>query len=332
MNPEKNPSRHSFWNSRAWQFRPAEWRTLLVLGDFIVAVLALGIALYLWATGDHWLGVSIEFLRDRVPFWFYALPLVWLILLLELYDVHRIGDWQATVRGVGTAALLGLGLYLLVFFYFAGSPKSILPRRGVAGFVVAASALMLVWRHLIYQVIKNRQFVRRFLLVGAGRSGQELLEVFENMNPLPFTLVGVIDDNYPNLGKHIGKYPVLGGSNCLLDIVTEQYVTDIVVAISGEMRGQMFQVLLDAQEKGVEITRMLVLYEELLHRVPIQHLDTYWLLHSFGDEARVSGFYIIVKRLLDIVGGLVGVTAFLLILPFVGMAIWLESGRPILFS
>jgi exopolysaccharide biosynthesis polyprenyl glycosylphosphotransferase len=332
MNPEKNSSRHSLWSPRAWQFRPAEWRTLLVLGDFFVAVLALGIALYLWATGDHWLGVSIEFLRDRVPFWFYALPLVWLILLLELYDVHRIGDWQATVRGVGTAALLGLGLYLLVFFYFAGSPKSILPRRGVAGFVVAASALMLVWRHLIYQVIKNRQFVRRFLLVGAGRSGQELLEVFENMNPLPFTLVGVIDDNYPNLGKHIGKYPVLGGCNSLLDIVTEQYVTDIVVAISGEMRGQMFQVLLDAQEKGVEITRMLVLYEELLHRVPIQHLDTYWLLHSFGDEARVSGFYVIIKRLLDIVGGLVGVTAFLLILPFVGMAIWLESGRPILFS
>jgi lipopolysaccharide/colanic/teichoic acid biosynthesis glycosyltransferase len=77
---------------------------------------------------------------------------------------------------------------------------------------------------------------------------------------------------------------------------------------------------------------MLVLYEELLHRVPIQYLDTYWLLHSFGDEARVSGFYVIIKRLLDIVGGLVGVMAFLLILPFVGMAIWLESGRPILFS
>jgi hypothetical protein len=74
MNPEKNPSRHSFWNSRAWQFRPAEWRTLLVLGDFIVAVLALGIALYLWATGDRWLGLSIEFYAIGYPSGFMPCP------------------------------------------------------------------------------------------------------------------------------------------------------------------------------------------------------------------------------------------------------------------
>jgi len=40
------------------------------------------------------------------------------------------------------------------------------------------------------------------------------------------------------------------------------------------MQGSTFQILLDAQEKGVDITPMPVLYEELLGRVPINHLES----------------------------------------------------------
>ena len=41
---------------------------------------------------------------------------------------------------------------------------------------------------------------------------------------------------------------VLGTSENLLEITRDQHITDIIVAISGEMQGGMFQALLDAQE------------------------------------------------------------------------------------
>ena len=49
-----------------------------------------------------------------------------------------------------------------------------------------------------------------------------------------------------------------------------------------------------------------ILYEELLGRVPIQHLESDWLLRSFVDEVRTSSLYLIAKRLLDIVASVVG--------------------------
>jgi exopolysaccharide biosynthesis polyprenyl glycosylphosphotransferase len=318
--------------SQPWRLRPGERRTILVIGDLLAASLALLVSLVFWAYGDVWLGISLEFVRMRIPFWFYLLPFIWLVLLIELYDMRRAGDWRATLRGVATAILMGIGLYLLLFFTFTDPPRSLLPRRGVAGFVAAAALLTLLWRYIYIQLFTTSQFMRRMLLVGAGETGKKITKVIKGIWPPPFDLVGMVDDDPQKIKTKIEEVPVLGSSQELLEIIQTYGVTDIVVAIMGEMRGQMFQALLDAQEMGVEITRMPSLYEELLDRVPIEHLDADWLLRSFLDDARVNGFYELAKRILDILGGLVGVLLMLLLLPIVGLMIILESGFPVMYS
>jgi lipopolysaccharide/colanic/teichoic acid biosynthesis glycosyltransferase len=112
-------------------------------------------------------------------------------------------------------------------------------------------------------------------------------------------------------------------------LIEEQSVSDLIVAILGGMNGEMFQALLDAQQRGVEITRMPVAYEELFGRVPIRHLEADWLLRSFVDEVRVSEIYLLTKRLIDIAGALFGTAVLLAILPFAALATLVESGRPI---
>jgi hypothetical protein len=87
----------------------------------------------------------------------------------------------------------------------------------------------------------------------------------------------------------VDGFPVLGGSSDLYQVIQSTAATDLIVAIQGEMTGQMFRSLLDAQEQGVEITRLPVAYEELLGRVPIHHLEADWVLRSFVDERRVNG-------------------------------------------
>src|SRR5690606_20928124 len=107
---------------------------------------------------------------------------------------------------------------------------------------------------------------------------------------------------------------------------------DIIVAISGPMAPQMFKALLDAQQYGVEISRMPTVYEEVLGRVPIRLLESDWILRSFVDENRRSTFYDLVKRLMDLAGGFVGLLAFLLVYPFVALAIILDDGRPVIYG
>jgi exopolysaccharide biosynthesis polyprenyl glycosylphosphotransferase len=323
MNNAKRTSKSS-----PWQLRQGERRTILLIGDFLMAALALMISLYYWASSSRWL-TGLEFLEKRPAIWFYLLPLIWIFLMVELYDMHRAIDFGQTVRGVITAAIIGLGIYLL--FYFTSEPNS-LPRRGIASYLISVVALTLLWRWVFIRIFTAPALMRRVLLVGGGRTGELLLAIINDLWPPPFYLVGIIDDDLDKQGKEIEGLTVVGNHQDLLQVIRDQQISDIIVAISGEMQGGMFQTLLDAQAAGVEISRMPVVYEELLGRVPIRLLEADWILRSFVDQARASGFYILGKRILDILGGLFGSLVLLLILPFVTLAIMLDDGRPVFYS
>ncbi|MEN8172391.1 MAG: hypothetical protein ABFS03_05865, partial [Chloroflexota bacterium] len=211
--------------SHLWRLGLRERRAFLLVSDFLVAVAALFAALYVWASNGEWLGFSLAFLQERVESWFYVLPLVWLLLMVELYDPHRAANRKHVVRGVIAATSIGFMLYLVVYFA-ANSP---LPRRGVATFLGMVSIMTLVWRLLYIQIFTTSQFMRRVLLVGAGESGKTILRVINDLTPKPFELIGLIDDDPEKDGEEIEGYQVLGDSTKLLALIDTEKITDIVV-------------------------------------------------------------------------------------------------------
>ena len=311
------------------RLRPGERRLILLFGDLIGSVLALLIAIFLWAQGDQWLGFSLAFLEERIDTWFYLLPFIWILLLTEIYDIHRASRWRDTLRGVMVAAGISLGAYVLLFFF---APANSLPRRGVAVFIVAAFIFTLLWRSLYIRVFTAPLFTRRTLIVGAGRAGSALASIVRKVWPSPFYLVGLIDDDEEKLGSQVEGYPVLGGSTDLLHIVRDEHISDVIISISGQMTPELFQALSLLEEQGIEVTTMPVVYEELLGRVPIFLLNSDWLLRSFFDEAHTGSFFEIAKRLMDIVGGLLGSLVLLLITPFITLAILLDTGSPVIYT
>lgn len=294
-------------------------------GDFLAALAGAAVALGLWGRFDY-LGPTVEFIQARA-LWFLFLPLLWPLFMINLYDVHRAGSWRDTIQGVFLAAAAGAILYMVLYFLLGGS----LARRGILYFLSATLVLTLVWRAVYIRVFTAPALMRRVLVVGAGAGGRTLLEIYQAAWPKPFLLVGFIDDDPHKRVAGIEGFPVLGESSTLSDVIAACGATDLIVAIQGHMTGAMFQSLLDAQEQGVEITRLPVAYEELLGRVPIRHLEADWLLRSFVDELRVSGLYLLGKRVVDIAGAVIGLGVFVLVLPWAALAILLDSGRPIFF-
>ena len=319
-----------------WRLREGERRRLLILGDLLASALAAFLALALWAQLD-WFGFTWEFVRFRAGF-VALLPLAWIALLVNLYDLRRAASLRATFRAVLLAAGAGLVIYALIYFVLVrpatldpGDQTATLPRRGPLYFLALTTLFTLGWRWLYTRVFTAAAFQRRVLLVGAGEAGRSLLSVVQQHNPVPFQVVGLIDDDQQKRGQEIGGARVLGGSAELIELARREAVSDLVVAIQGPMNSEMFQALLDAQEQGIEIVRMPVAYEELLGRVPIQHLEADWVLRSFVDEIRVSGFYLVVKRLMDMVGAVLGLAVFILASPWIALAVLVESGRPVMF-
>jgi len=319
----ENKSRPSRWHLGA-----SERVLILLIGDSLMIAAALFFALYFWAAGDAWMEFSIEFITDRPPFWYYLLPFLWLILMVELYDVHRAGNRRETLKGIGLTGLIYTLGYLLI--YFSSEPNS-LPRRGVAFFILFAFLLTLLWRLLYIRLFTSPHLLRRALIVGAGKAGETLAKVIEEQEPPPFKVIGLIDDDIRKQGLSIGSFSVLGDSTSLIKLIEAYHVTDLILAISGEMKGEMFQSILQAQELGLNLSLMPQVYEEVLTRVPIFLLEAEWIVRSFVEKTHTSTLYQLAKSLVDFSGGLIGSLIMLVFYPFISIGILLESGFPIFF-
>jgi len=318
-------------HSKTWRLGIGERKFLLFLGDFVVATTSMIIALYFWGSSQRFMDFSWEFIKKRTPFWFYLLPIIWILLIIELYDLHNAANIYKTIRGVVIAGVVGLLIYVLLYFYYVDPPRSLLPRRGVATFLISASILTLLWRIIYINVFSSSQFMRRVIIIGGGKRGEFLINVINGLDIKPYKLVGIVDDDEDKQGTKIQGCTVLGKSCELEKIIEKNDVSDVFVTISGDFGDSMFQALLSIQQSGIRITSLPVIYEELLGRVPIELLDDEWILKTFVDEVRVNNFFDIGKRLIDIFSALIGVSLVALVSPFVALAVVLESGGPILF-
>ena len=335
------------------RLRPSEQRWILLFGDLITSVAAVFGAIYTWYRYSLFIYVQELLLKqpemdplralerairalnlngvflEKVPVWFYVLPLIWLLLMVESYEQHTAASWKKTLRAIAVAPIVGLLGYSLLFTF---SQEQSLPRIGVGAFLILASFLTLIWRAIYIRLYTSSGLMRRVLIVGAGKAGHSLADIYSKFNPPPFLLVGFVDDDPRKQGKSYHGFAVLGTSSKLLNIVEDHHISDLVVAINGEIKGETFQAILDAQEHGVEVIRMPIMYEELTQRVPVEHLESDWVIRSFVDQVRVSGMYELFKRLMDIFGGLLGVAILAVTFPFAAIAIVLESGFPIFYS
>jgi exopolysaccharide biosynthesis polyprenyl glycosylphosphotransferase len=312
-----------------WRVSSREQRTILFIGDLFVSVLALFGGLYFWGQKYDWLKFSLDFLKQRVELWFYFLPFIWMVFLVELYDVHRAKNLRQTVGRIALAALAGLLLYALIYLV---SPQGSLPRLGIGFFLAFASVLTLIWRLIYIQIFTAQAFLRRVLVIGAGKAGTTIAQAYKNLRPQPFFLVGFTDDDPKKIGKKVDGFPILSDNHRLLELIDTEAVTEIIVAISGTIEGETFQAILDAQGAGVEVEPMPTVYEELTGRVPVHHLQSDWLIRSFVDESRVSGFFELAKRLIDILIAIIGLTICIVLAPFTALIILLDTGFPILYK
>lgn len=320
------------------RLRPSEQRTVLLVGDFIASVAATAGAIFFWYEYSLYRlvqsgvkpNVAERIIQIEVPFWFYILPLVWLLLMIDSYELHTASNWRKTLRGIAVAPIVGLMGYSLLFTINT-DPNS-LPRIAIGAFLILASILTLGWRATYIRLYTSSGLMRRVLVIGAGKAGRTLVEAYRKLNPPPFLIIGFIDDDPAKRNKSYHGFAVLGDSEHLFDLIEDYRISDVVVSINGEIKGETFQTILDVQERGVEVARMPIMYEELTQRVPIEHLETDWVIRSFVDQVRVSGTYELSKRVMDIFGGLIGTLIFLIAFPFIAPAILIESGFPVFYS
>jgi exopolysaccharide biosynthesis polyprenyl glycosylphosphotransferase len=306
----------------------AERKTLLIVGDGLLLNLALLAGLWLGAERSRWPFTTL-FVVERF-YWFVGLTILYL-LLAAANDAHS----PRTTSDLATSFLalgITIGETLLVYLvlYFLSEPSS-LPRHVIGFFSVISTVLLLIWRWIYGVIFTSPAFQRRVIIVGAGWAGQTIARLIHENLASYFAIAGYVDDDPAKQGACMDGVPVLGCSANLYRLTAEAGATDLVLAITHDVRGDLLRAVMTCHEQGVRVLSMQLLYEQLARRIPVEHVGNNWFVVLPIEQNGGQSAYHALKRLADLLIAGVGLLVFALVLPALALAIKLDSPGPIFY-
>lgn len=317
----------------------SERRLLLRIGDLVLATVGSLSALAAWSiVADRPLNLAL--IESQLP-WMLAIGLGWLawLALADMYELRQVVVVRWSMRRIAIGAFtIGL-IYIIYFFVTAVPPSSMAasaamaqttPLRLAPGIAILACAgLLALWRWTYALVLGGPHARRRVLVLGAGAAGTTIADVLRDS--AHFQIIGFVDDDVQKLGTRICDVPVLGGHARMLELAELHTVDELIVAISGTMSGDVFQAVMDCHERGVMVTPMPLLYEQLTGKVAVEHIGSQWYVALPFESRPFSTLGHMAKRAIDILCGLVIGVVFLIALPFIALAIKLDSRGPVFY-
>ena len=297
------------------------------LCDFATVVLA-GIALYyIHVTG---------FPRPIQPIYIGALGIGGLLTVLVLSWADAYGDHALQGERLLPGRILagwGVAFSLMLALAFGLKISSDYSRIWATGWLLAGGGGLLLTHGLarlrMRTLAARGRFAARTVIVGGGEHGQRLAEHLLRHGDANTRLIGFIDDRKDRTPSRIGELPVLGNSDLLLQLVRQEKVDQVFVALPWNAEARLGEIVrkLARTPVPIRLTPDMVGFQfmdrefEQIARLPVLKLY----------DRPISGWAQVAKAIEDRLLAGLGVLFLSPLLLLVALAIKLDSPGPVFF-
>jgi exopolysaccharide biosynthesis polyprenyl glycosylphosphotransferase len=313
------------------QLRISDRRLILMVGDTLAVIAAVAVALWVWSRVAQY-EFTVDFVLPN-SYLFFAMALLWLALASanDFYDLNVSSDRNRAMQRLLSITGQLVVIYLLVFFI---SPRDALPRLFILYYGIASFALIALWRILSPNLLGWAIEARRVLILGTGSTTTMIIRAIQEQQQQVYQIHGIISQSEDDdaTGELIEGVPVLGTADDLAEIIELGGVSELVLTSTRDLSPNAFQGVMDAYEHGVTLMPMPLLYENITGQVPVEHVNDNWALILPLEGSPLLSPYAISKRLIEVLLSMMGMVVFLIMLPFVALAIRLDSPGPVFYS
>ncbi|MFY9911848.1 MAG: TIGR03013 family XrtA/PEP-CTERM system glycosyltransferase [Candidatus Sulfotelmatobacter sp.] len=301
-------------------------RTLVLLvGEAMIVWLSFLLAT-LWRNHDSLLllnvdGGYLQVLSDLGP---RVLVVTMAVLLLshwfDLYDVSRLSEkWEHAFR-----LLLVLGFVALALALVATRYPSVLPGNGAAFWgLIILTFLLFCWRSVCSWIVQRPFLRERVYVLGTGERAERLVTGLRKRAALGVEVVGWTGDVEGELTRDSVASHLLGLAQ------RKNGVHRVIVAMPDRRGTLPVAELLNLRLAGVNVEEATSWLEKITGKIEVEQLYPSWLI--FAEGFRFSTLFRLVRRAANFLAALMGLVLSLPLLPFIVLAVKLDSAGPVLY-
>lgn len=308
---------------------------LQLVGDILATAVAVIIA--------YWLRFEVQVqpvTKGLPPFNMY-LRLVPAVVLLYplvfyfqgLYQRRRIRSRFDESMRVMVAVLLATVL-LTASLTFYRPPDFTYSRLFLAIFAAVDTILVGFTRWVIgvtlARIRRSGGNLHRVLVVGAGDLGRKVVDRLQLHKEYGFLVVGFLDDDPGRQQRDIQGVPVLGTTADLEQIIADERVDQVMIALPLEAHYRTVKLVRRAGQLLVDIKVVPDVLQYYVMRAGIEDLDGLPLINL--TRIPLQGWNQIVKRAFDLFGSAMLLLATSWLFPIIAWLIKREDGGPVFFS
>ena len=303
--------------------------------DFIILdILCLQVALTIaYACSGYGWDIYTPILYRNVAMFLGLADLMLLICRETMKGVIRRGHFREFTMTVKQAVFIeGIALlYLFLLQEGQNYSRPVLLLMPVC-YSVVAYAVRELWKWHLQKKKTSDEGKSALLIVASEDVVERVVKTIKENNYAQYIVAGVslIGGGKYSVGEKIDGVPVVAEEAGIPHYVCQDWIDEVLVVTSDEVPypGKLLSQLM---ETGVTVHLGLAkVMSEPGKKQFVEKIGPYTVLTTSINYA--SSFQLFLKRVMDIMGGLVGFTITVLLLPFVGTAIYLASPGPIFFA
>lgn len=301
--------------------------------DFIILDM---VCLQLALVAAYFVHNGVENLYESVVYRNMALVLALVQFMVSVFgnnfkNVLRRGifkEMTATFKQAAIVTLLGIG-YLFLMKTGGGFSRTIMFLTG--GFYFLLSYMLrLLWRQVVKRRHARMEGNKSLLIITTTDKAEKVVERIKENKFHYYQLTGLVLMDEDHKGETWYDLEVVANREEVVDYVCRSWVDELFISV--EKLGVMTQQMLDDfNEMGVTVHLKLNGLDNPFHREQtVQRVVGYSVLTY--SVASIPENELAMKRVLDIIGGIVGCILCVIIMLFVGPMIMIASPGPIFFS
>jgi Undecaprenyl-phosphate glucose phosphotransferase len=249
-------------------------------------------------------------------------------------DLYTVRSLTSVPRQLGRVALGWTGVVaVLLLAAFAAKVSNNFPRGWAILWYVWSLGLFILVRYVAAAIltrwIETGRLVRDVAIVGAGPHGRRLIEHLRRQAGRDWRIVGVWDERATRSMEPVEGVPVRGTVDDLIAYARQHSVDQIVVALPWAAEMRVMKLLKKLWELPIEIRLAPDMLGFRLAHCSYGAIGSVPVLNVF--DRPLSEEKIVLKRLEDILLGLLMLAAFAPVMLLTALAIKLDSKGPILF-